>query len=189
MFKKHLVFGLLACVLVISGTAHADILPSATTPVITAVTGGFNWDYDALLTSTEALQTGDFFVIYDFGTGSLVSAPVGWTLTTNALSPTSVGMITPTQTSALNFTFTYTGATVNGPNDLGHFVLFSTVGTSSTAAWAGQAHGVTGGLDANLTNVGVPGTPVPTVPEPSSLLLLGSGLAGFAGVIRRKLNR
>jgi hypothetical protein len=29
----------------------------------------------------------------------------------------------------------------------------------------------------------------PRVPEPSSFLLLGSGLAGFAGVIRRKLNR
>ncbi len=30
---------------------------------------------------------------------------------------------------------------------------------------------------------------VSDVPEPSSLMLLGSGLAGFAGVIRRKLNR
>jgi hypothetical protein len=32
-------------------------------------------------------------------------------------------------------------------------------------------------------------TPPPSTPEPSSLLLLGSGILGMAGVVRRKLNR
>jgi PEP-CTERM motif len=33
------------------------------------------------------------------------------------------------------------------------------------------------------------GTPPPTTPEPSSILLLGSGILGLAGVLRRKLTR
>jgi hypothetical protein len=32
-------------------------------------------------------------------------------------------------------------------------------------------------------------TAPPTVPEPGSMMLFGSGLAGMAGIIRRKLNR
>lgn len=39
------------------------------------------------------------------------------------------------------------------------------------------------------TAVYVPGTPAPPVPEPSSLMLLGSGLMSAASIIRRKLKK
>jgi hypothetical protein len=44
----------------------------------------------------------------------------------------------------------------------------------------------TGGESFTLSN---PGPPPPGTPEPSSILLFGSGILGLAGVLRRKLNR
>ena len=122
--------------------ARADILPAVGSPTVAAVAGGFNWTYDITLTATQQVQTSDSFTIYDFGPGSLVSAPVGWTLTTDPLAPatgtSSSGTVTPSQTNALNYTFTYTGGTVMGQADLGNFILFSTSGTSTAAAFMGR---------------------------------------------------
>ncbi len=54
------------------------------------------------------------------------------------------------------------------------FVRFQAVGT------AGNNEG---------SDVGIPGTPNGEIPEPSTILLLGSALVGLGGYARRKLNR
>ena len=169
-------------------TARADILPADGSPTITATTGGFNWTYDITLTVTEQLLQGDSFTIYDFGPGHVVSLPsANWTVTTDPFAPTtgtsSTGTITPTQTSALNYTFTWLGGTITGEVDLGNFVLFSTTGTPMTAPLMGRATDQSNGLkNANLTN-----TLVPTgTPEPANLALLGTGMLALAGFVQRR---
>jgi hypothetical protein len=173
-----------------SSADATSILPSGTSPVESAVAGGFDWTYDALLTAGSQLQVADFFTIYDFGVGSFVSAPVGWTLTTSPLGVNPVGITTGDSPSLLNFTFTYSaGPIITGLSDLGNFSLFSTTGTRVSTAFASQEHDVTGALGSSITSVQVPGTPTSPVPEPGTIFQLSGGLSAFLYLVRSRPRR
>jgi hypothetical protein len=75
-------------------------------------------------------------------------------------------------------TFTFSGADNDlGPGDYSQYLVIQTNATSFTDGGVSLQGGPSGNG---------PGLQPSAVPEPSSLLLLGSGLLGFAGMAKRK---
>src|SRR5947209_1247185 len=144
--------------------ARADILPAVGTPAVVNLGGGlWRYDYEILLSNTQNLFTTDFFTIYDFGPSSaVVTPPGGWVATSDAFNPVTVsgtnGSVTPIQTAALNYTFTWTGATVLGSptssTSLGIFSITTDRGPNLvSSAFTGRGTDQQTSLkNANITN-------------------------------------
>ena len=85
-----------------------------------------------------------------------------------------------------------TGATITGYSDLGHTVLYTMVITGSGLQqimlnWTGVEEVSIDGQGFYVNDIEV-NDPIPSVPEPATMLLLGLGLAGVA-VARKKFRR
>jgi hypothetical protein len=186
--------------------ARSSIIP-VLGPVGNSGGGTFEFDYFVTLSGHERLDAaatsgvtcpavggpvqcnpaGTFFTIYDVrGFVSVGTLPTGWTATTQltGLTPSSINGASVDDPSVVNVTFVYTSPVVVHANGtellLGTFPIFSTLSDFGHGYFSSQAT-VDEGAENGLTDqvVGPVTVPAGVVPEPGTLLLLGSGLAGI----------
>jgi hypothetical protein len=183
--------------LAMSGIAKADISVVLNSgPVVNGT--NFNWTYTATLKSGSTLNAGDFFTIYDIGgfgvgvpiAGNVILPGANWSSSIQTTGVNGFGQSPVDSAGINNLTYTFTGAsgivasvdTILG-GGAGAYGYTSSNSTSFTRAYSATTHITAGGaLAGNTSTVTVAGA----VPEPSALLLTGSGMIALAFGVRRR---
>ncbi len=128
-----------AASLMSGSSSSAAIIP--VDPVVAPAGSNFMWTYDTYLTILSQVQTGDYFIIYDFGgyvAGSIFTPSAAWVGSTSLVTapPPGVTLLEADNPGLTNLVFTYVGApTIVNPSFLASVGLgrFGAVSTGDSA--------------------------------------------------------
>ncbi len=180
--------------------ARADIVTSLVgSPV--KVSSGYSYTYDVQLVGGQLDKTSggsdptplQFGTIYDFGPATfvkstgLLSSDFLFSFA-NITNPNAYKTVPGDNPDVLNVRYTYDGTANVSAENLGTFTLISPYAmTVNGGVYDGQSYKTTNNsLQGNVGQLDIPTVPSSVTPEPSSLILLGTGLLGMAGAVRRR---